>query len=171
MGMASAAIYIHELVNNYQVKKLVRVGTCGSLQKNLALGQVILSMSASGDSSVNQTYFDQMDFAPTADFGLLKKAYDAAKKLNIPAIVGPVFSSDRFYDFPGETNRWKKWSNHGVLAVDMESQILYTLAARFGISGLSILTVSDNIITGDGASQEEREKSYSDMMKIALELP
>ena len=170
MGMPSAAIYIQELIFDYNVKKIIRVGTCGSLQKNHLLGQVILSMSASGDSSVNRTYFNQMDFAPTADFDLLKKAYDSAKKLNIPTLVGPVFSSDRFYDYPAESDRWGKWSEHGILAVDMETQLLYTLAARFGISALSILTISDNIITGKGATQEEREKSYSDMMKIALEL-
>ena len=169
MGMASSAIYIHELVTSYHVKNIIRVGTCGAIQPEIPIGQVILVMSASGDSSANRIYFDQMDYAPTASFELLHSAFIAAKKLDIPTIQGSIFSTDSFY-FPEDENRWDKWASHGVLAAEMESQILFTLAARNKIRGLSIVTVSDNIITGAMARHEDREKSYTDMMKIALEI-
>lgn len=168
MGMGSVSIYVHELINDYHVKNIMRVGTCGSIKEELSLGQVILATSASGDSNANRIMFEGMDFAPSADFGLLYNAYQTAQKLNIPTVQGGIFSTDVFYDyFP---NRWKIWAEHGILAVEMESQILYTLAARFGAKALSILTVSDNIITGESDSSQDREQSYLDMMKIALEI-
>jgi len=168
MGMGSSAIYIHELINTYNAKNLIRVGTCGSIQKEINLGQVLLAMSASGDSDANSLYFDGMHYAATADFDLLLKAYEAGQRLNIETYKGSVFSTNTFYD--DMPNRWEKWQKHGILGVEMETQMLFTLAKRFGVKALSILTVSDNIITGESTSSKEREQSFNDMMKIALEL-
>jgi len=168
MGMGSAAIYVNELITTYGVKNLIRVGTCGAIQEDLKIGQVILAMSASGESSSNQTYFNGKHYAATADFDLLMKAYETAKRLKISTLQGSIFSSDTFYD--DEPNRWDKWQKHGVLGVEMESQILFTIAKRFGAKALSIVTVSDNIITGEAAGSKEREQSYTDMMRIAFEL-
>lgn len=168
MGMGSAAIYIHELISTYQVKNIIRVGTCGAIQRSIDLGDVVVAMSASGDSDANFHYFKGMHYAATADFDLLYKAVEAAKRLNIRTVQGPVFSTNTFYD--DAPNRWDIWEKHGILGVDMESQILFTLAKRLGARALSLLTVSDNILTGTSSSQKEREQSFNDMMKIALEL-
>lgn len=168
MGMGSIAIYVNELINTYKVKNLVRVGTCGTIQKDLDLGQVLLAMSASGDSDANSLYFKGMHYAATADFDLLMKAYEAAKRLNIKTYQGSVFSTNTFYD--DCPNRWDIWEKHGILGVEMETQMLFTLAKRFGVKALSVLTVSDNIVTGEATSALEREQSFNDMMKIALEL-
>ena len=168
MGMGSTAIYVNELISTYKAKNLIRVGTCGSIQKHLDVGEVILAMSASGDSAANKTYFNGMQYAATADFDLLLKAYEAAKKLNIKTHQGAIFSTDTFYD--NTPNRWDIWEKHGILGVEMETQILFTLAKRLGAKALSILTVSDNIHTGKSASTLDREQSYMDMIKIAAEL-
>lgn len=167
MGMASIGIYITELMQEYGVKNLIRVGTCGAIQKDLKLGQVILATGASGDSNMNQIYFKGLDFAATADFDLLLSAYNAAQRMGINTIQGGIFSTDNFYDF--SDNRWSKWIDHGVLAVEMETQILYTFTKKFNARALSVLTVSDNVITGESSSSEEREKTYTDMMKVAFE--
>ncbi|MCK0180001.1 purine-nucleoside phosphorylase [Flavobacteriaceae bacterium S0862] len=169
MGMGSASIYIHELINTYNAKNLIRIGTCGSIQENINLGKVVLAMSASGDSDANSLYFEGMHYAATADFDLLLKAYETAQKLKIKTHKGSVFSTNTFYD-DDIPNRWEKWQKHGILGVEMESQMLFTLAKRFDVKALSILTVSDNIITGESTSSKEREQSFNDMMKIALEL-
>jgi len=168
MGMGSTAIYVNELVSTYNVKKLIRVGTCGAIKTDLKVGQVILAMSASGDSGANMGYFNGMQYAATADFDLLMKAYEVARKLGIDTYQGGIFSTDTFYD--DNPTRWDIWEQHGILGVEMESQILFTLAKRLGVKALSILTVSDNIRTGAAASSKEREQSYMDMMKIAFEL-
>ncbi|ADQ16010.1 purine-nucleoside phosphorylase [Leadbetterella byssophila] len=168
MGMGSAGIYIHELINTYQCKNLIRVGTCGSIQENLDLGQVLLVTAACGDSDANSILFQNQHFAPTASFELLLKAHESAKEQNIKVHPGLVFSTNTFYDLV--PNRWDVWKAHGVLGIDMETEILYTMAARFGVNALSLLTVSDNILTGQASSQEEREKTYNEMMEIALSL-
>ena len=168
MGMGSTAIYVNELVNTYGVKQMIRVGTCGAIQKHLDVGQVVLAMSASGDSGANLSHFQGFQYAATANFELLLGAHEAAKKLGINTIQGPIFSTDTFYN--DDPNRWDIWMKHGIIGVEMESQILYTLAARLNAKALAILTVSDNILTGASASSKEREQSYMDMMKIALEL-
>lgn len=168
MGMPSQGIYVHELINDYGVKKLIRIGSCGAIKKELGLGKVILASSASGDSSSNKQVFKGLDFAATPDFSLLLAGYKAAELMHIPIETASIFSTDVFYDF--EENRWDVWKQHGIIAVEMESQILYTLAARFGMKALSILTVSDNIVTGESCSNEERERTFTDMMKIALEV-
>ncbi len=168
MGMGSAGIYINELITTYKVKNIIRVGTCGALQKNINLGEVIVAMSASGDSDANALLFKGMHYAATADFDLLYKAVEVAKKLNIKTLQGSVFSTNTFYD--DAPNRWDLWEKHGILAVDMESQILFTLAKRLGAKALSLLTVSDNIITGAASGQKDREQSFNEMMKIAFEI-
>jgi len=168
MGMGSVAIYVHELINTFKVKNLIRVGTCGAIQENINLGQVLLAMSASGDSDANSLYFKDMHYAATADFDLLQKAYEAAQRLDIKTYQGSVFSTNTFYD--DIPNRWGIWQKHGVLGVEMETQMLFTLAKRFGVKALSVLTVSDNIVTGETTSSLDREQSFNDMMKIALEL-
>ncbi len=168
MGMGSLAIYVHELINGYKVKNLIRVGTCATIQQNISVGEVILAMSASGDSDANSLYFKGMHYAATADFDLLMKAYEVAKDLNIKTFQGPVFSTNTFYD--EAPNRWDIWKKHGILGVEMESQMLFTLAKRFGVKALSVLTVSDNILTKEATTALEREQSFTDMMKIALEL-
>ena len=168
MGIPSTSIYVNELISEYGVKSIIRVGTCGSIQKEVELGQVILAMSASSDSSTNKIHFNGMDYAPTADFKLLLEAYHATQTLKIPALIGTVFSTDTFYG--SDSNRWNVWAEHGVLGVEMETSILYTIAARTGVKALSILTVSDNIITGKFSSSKDRESKFMDMMKIALEI-
>lgn len=168
MGMGSIAIYVNELIETYGVKNLIRVGTCGSIQEHLDIGQVLLCMSASGDSGANNAYFGGMHFAATADFDLLMHAYETAQKLGIKTHQGSIFSTNTFYD--DDPNRWDKWEKHGILGVEMETQILFTLAKRLGAKALSILTVSDNIKTGSSASALEREQSYKDMFRIAFDL-
>ena len=168
MGMASTSIYVNELISEYGVKNLIRVGTCGSIQKNMKIGQVLLGIAGSTDTHINKLRFHGMDYAAAADFGLLKSAHESSEKLGINTIVGNIFSTDTFYDT--DPTRWDVWAEHGILGVEMETAILYTLAAKYNARALSILTVSDNIITGKGASAKEREQSYTDMMKIALEI-
>ncbi len=168
MGMGSTSIYVNELIQTYGVKNLIRVGTCGAIQEHLQLGEVILAMSASGDSGANTAYFGVMHYAATADFELLFKAYNIAKELGIETHQGSIFSTNTFYD--DNPNRWDKWEKQGILGVEMESQILFTLASRLNARALTILTVSDNIKTGAFSGHAEREKSYVDMMRIALEL-
>ncbi len=167
MGIPSTSIYVNELISEFGVKNILRVGTCGSIHRDLKLGEVILAMSASGDSNVNRIQFEGMDYAPTADFSLLQSAYEASRKLNVKVIVGRVFSTDTFYS--KNPNRWDLWAEHGILGAEMESSVLYTLAAKFKVRALSILTVSDNIITGESTTAKEREQAFMDMMKIALE--
>lgn len=168
MGMGSIAIYVNELIKDYNVKNLIRVGTCGTFHEQMKLGQVVLAMSASGDSDANSLYFKGMHYAATADFDLLLKAYQTAKDLKINTLQGSIFSTNSFYD--DNPNRWDIWKKQGILGVEMESQILYTLAKRFDTKALSIVTVSDNIITKESSSAKERETSFNDMMRIALEL-
>ena len=129
---------------------------------------MILAMSASGDSDANLLYFEGMHYAATADYDLLVKADAAAQRLNINALKGSIFSTNTFYDTV--PNRWEKWEKHGILGVEMESQILFTLAKRFDVKALAILTVSDNIKTGAAADSKEREQKYMDMMRIGFEL-
>ena len=167
MGMPSIAIYVNELINEFGVKNLMRIGSCGGLQPDLGLRNIILAQTACTDSSMNRIRFNGMDFAPCATFALLKTAYDRAAGLGIPVLVGNVFSADSFYREDLES--WKTWAAYGVLAVEMETSALYTLAARFGVNALSILTVSDSIVTNEQVGSEEREKTFTDMMKLALE--
>jgi purine-nucleoside phosphorylase len=168
MGIPSASIYVHELLAEYGVKTLMRVGTCGAIQGDLQLGDVVLAMTACTDSQTNQIRFGGKDYAPSASFELLQKAHDAARRLGLPVRVGTVLSSDVFYD--DNPQWWKLWADYGVLAVEMETNALYTLAAKFKAQALSILTVSDNIVKRATATAQEREQEYTAMAKIALEI-
>jgi purine-nucleoside phosphorylase len=168
MGMPSHGIYVHELIHSYGAKRLIRIGSCGSYRKDIALRSVVLAMSASTDSAMNALRFRGMSYAPTADFDLLLQAHEAAVRLAIPVFAGNVLSADTFYD--DDSDAWKLWAGYGVLAVEMETAILYTLAAKFGVKALSILTVSDNFPEKTAASHEERQTSFQDMIKIALEI-
>jgi len=168
MGIPTLSIYVHELINDYGVENLIRVGTCGAFQADLSVGDIVLAMSASTDSHINRLRFEGMDYAPTASFELLLKAYEKARELNANPSVGGIFSSDTFYN--DEDDWWEKWAEFGALVVEMETAGLYTLAAKYKAKALSILTVSDNILTGDKASAEQREKGFMQMAKIALDI-
>ena len=166
MGVPSHSIYVHELIAEYGVTQLIRVGTCGALQPDLEIGDVVLAMAASTNSHINRLRFDGMDFAPTASFKLLLAAYNAGSAAGIPMNVGAVFTSDTFYDDDPEA--WKLWAAHGVLAVEMETAGLYTLAAKFDVQALSILTVSDNLVNHAAATAQERERTFTGMVELAL---
>ena len=168
MGIPSTAIYLHELIHEYGVKKIIRIGTCGALQASLNVGQLILADAAYTDSSTHMMYFDSMDNAPKADENLLKQARETAVKLGISAKEGTIFSTDTFYS--EDENRWDTWIKRGILGIEMESSILYTLTAKNKVQALSILTVSDNLITHDFSSAKEREEASMEMMKLALEI-
>jgi len=167
MGISSTAIYVHELVKSYNVKNVIRVGTLGAIQSDLAIGDLVLAQSASSDSNVNRLFFEGLDFAPTANFELLQSAFKITQENKFNTIVGSIFSTDTFYGV--DENRWEKWTAHGIVGVEMETSVLYTLAARFGIKALAILSVSDNIITGTSALPDVREKAFTNMFKVALE--
>ncbi len=168
MGIPTLSIYVHELVTEYHAQTLIRVGTCGAFQPHLKVGDIVLAMSSSTDSHVNKLRFNGMDFAPTANFDLLLKAYQAAKERGARVYVGNIFSSDTFYGDDPEW--WKQWAAYGVLACEMETSGLYTLAAKFGVDALSILTVSDSLVTDESATAEQRERDFPQMAEIALEI-
>ena len=168
MGIPSHSIYVHELIAEYDVNTLIRVGTCGALQPDLEIGDVVLAMSASTDSHVNRLRFDGMDFAPTASFELLLKAHEVAKAGSVEVRAGNIVSSDTFYHDDPES--WKRWAAFGVLAVEMETAGLYTLAAKFNVDALSILTVTDNLTTQERVSSEQRERGFTRTAEIALDV-
>ncbi|GAA1879086.1 purine-nucleoside phosphorylase [Asanoa iriomotensis] len=168
MGMPSASIYAHELINDYGVKTLIRVGSCGALADELQLRDVIAASGASTDSNMNRARFDGLiDYAPVADFGLLRTAVETAEQRGIPMRVGPILAADAFYtDRP---DLYDALANYGVLAVEMESAALYTIAARFRARALTLLTVSDHIKRGEQTTSQEREQTFGQMVEIALD--
>lgn len=166
MGVPSISIYINELMQEYDVQNLIRVGTCGAIQKDVQVRDVILAMSASTDSQMNRLTFGGVDYAPTADFDLLLKAYETGREKGLNLKVGNVFTTDMFYNDNAEH---EKWARYRILAVEMETAALYTLAAKFGRKALSILTVSDHIMTGEATTAEERQTTFNDMIELALE--
>jgi purine-nucleoside phosphorylase len=168
MGMPTLSIYVNELIAEYQVKTLIRVGTCGAFQPDLKIGDIVLAMTASTDSQMNKLRFNGMDYAPAASFELLLKAYQVAKERGIDVRVGGMFSGDSFYK--DDPDWWKIWAEYGALVVEMESNALYTLAAKFKVDALSILTVSDNLVTGEEATAQQRERGFTQMAEIALEI-
>jgi purine-nucleoside phosphorylase len=168
MGIPTLSIYVHELMTEYHVKTLIRVGTCGALQPHLKIGDIVLPMSSSTNSHINRLRFEGMDYAPTASFRLLLKAYETAKELGATVYVGGMFASDTFY--PDDPGWWKKWAAYGALVVEMETSGLYTLAAKFNVDALSVLTVSDSLATGEFATAQQRERGFTQMAKIALEI-
>ena len=166
MGMPSAMIYFHELINDYGVKNIIRVGSAGSYQENVKLNDVILAMAASTTSGMNNSRFINSDYSPTADFDLFIKAVNYARENNIPIKAGNVLSSDEFYsDDPEE---YKLWAQYGVLCVEMETAGLYTIAAKYNIKALTILTISDSLVTDERLSAHDRETTFKDMVQIAL---
>lgn len=171
MGMPSAAIYVHELLAQYHVRVLVRIGTCGAIRADLRTRELVLAQAAATDSAMFRTTFGGATFAATADFELLRRAHARATEEGRPVHVGTVLTSDTFY--PDETavaTWWSPWAAHGVLAAEMETAAVYTLAARRGAHALSILTVSDNLVTGEQTTAEERQTGFGDMAALALAL-
>ena len=168
MGIPSISIYVNELITNYKAKNLIRIGSCGSMQTDIKIRDVVLAMSASTDSHINKIRFHGMDYASTANFDLLKRAYDIALEKDISIKVGSVLTTDTFYH--DDPNSWKHWANYGILAVEMETAVLYTLAAKFKVNALSILTVSDSLVTREETTSEERQKTFNQMVEVALEL-
>lgn len=167
MGIPSASIYATELVKQYDVERLIRVGSCGAVTEKVDVRDVILAIGACTDSLVNRTRYGGLDFAATADFWLLRAAADAAAAKGIEVKVGNVHSADLFYNPDAEA--FDRMERLGVLAVEMEAAGLYGVAAETGARALTICTVSDHIRTGEETSSEERQKTFNEMVEIALE--
>ncbi len=166
MGMPSLSIYANELIRDFGVKTLIRIGSCGAMQNSIALRDVILAMTASTVSTPSSTMLRELNFAPCADFDLLQRAVHAAEELGVRSHVGGIYSSDTFYDERPDLN--DILTRHGVLGVEMEAAELYTLAARHGRRALAVLTVSDHLLTKEDLTSEDRESSFADMVEIAL---
>ena len=166
MGIPSTLIYTHELINSYGVKNLIRVGSAGSYQKDVKIRDIVIAMAASTNSGLNTIRFNGADYAPTASFDLFKKAMLVADKKGINIKAGNVLSSDEFY--ADEFESYKKWADYGVLCVEMETNGLYTVAAKHNVNALSILTISDSLVTKERTTAEEREQTFKEMIEIAL---
>jgi len=167
MGIPSASIYIHELVQFYGCKTLIRVGTAGAITERLKLRDLVIAQAACTDSSINNLRFSGQNYAPIASFDLMYRAYQQACSKGVPVHVGNVLSTDTFYhDLP---NPYQIWAQFGVLAVEMEAAGLYTLAAKFGVEALCILTISDHLITRERTTPQERQETFSQMVEVALE--
>jgi purine-nucleoside phosphorylase len=166
MGMPSLSIYANELIKDYDVQTLIRIGSCGGMQKSVGIRDVILAMTASTLSTPSRGIFKELNFAPCADFGLLSAAHDAAIAKGVPTHVGGIYSSDVFYDERPDLN--EQMIRHGILGVEMEAAELYNLAARYGRRALAVLTVSDHLITHEALPAKDRERSFGDMVEIAL---
>jgi purine-nucleoside phosphorylase len=167
MGQPSASIYANELFAEYDVQTLIRVGTCGALTEAVRVRDVIVAMSASTDSQMNRLRFHGLDYAPTADYQLLRAAVDAAEAAGLNVHVGQVFSGDLFYN--DRADLVARTAEYGVLGIEMEASALYTLAAKFGRRALGIMTVSDHLITKEETTAEERQTTFSEMITIALD--
>lgn len=168
MGVPSISIYINELMNEYNVQNLIRVGTCGGIVDDVNLRDVVFAQGATTDSQVNRMTFGGIDYAPLASFDLLQRATRIAQNYDVKRHVGNVFTSDTFYrDDDGKVN--DLLARYNVLAVEMETSALYSLAAKYKRNALAILTVSDHVMSGEQTSSEERETSFHTMMEIALE--
>jgi len=168
MGMPSASIYINELIQEYGTKELVRVGSAGGLQKDLELRDVVIAMSASYNSGMYKHIFNDDCFSPTADYDLFEKAVDVAKTKNVRFRAGNVLSSDTFYY--DDKSYYNLWSNYKTLCVEMECAALYTLVAKHHVKALGIMTISDSVVNGTSLDADLRERSFGDMVKIALEV-
>jgi len=166
MGIPSALIYCHELINDYGVKNLIRVGSAGSYQKDVKIRDIVIAMAASSTSGINNSRFINADYSPTANFELFMKAVNYAKEHKIPVKAGNVLSADEFYD--DNYDSYKQWAAFGVLCVEMEAAGLYTIAAKFNVKALAILTISDSLVTKERTSADERESSFNAMVEIAL---
>ncbi|KIC28174.1 purine-nucleoside phosphorylase [Leisingera sp. ANG-S5] len=167
MGMPSLSIYANELIRDYGAKTLIRIGSCGGMQDKVKVRDVILAMTASTVNSPSSGIFRELNFAPCADWGLLQAAAAAAAKRGSATHIGGIYSSDVFYDERPDLN--EQMVRHGILGVEMEAAELYTLAARHGCRALAVLTVSDHLGTGEALPSDQRERSFGDMVEIALE--
>ncbi|MBZ4664325.1 MAG: deoD [Caloramator sp.] len=168
MGVPSISIYVNELINSYGVKNLIRIGTCGAINENIKVRDIILAMTSCTTSNINRINFNGLDYAPAASFDLLYRAYEYSKNNGIDIKVGNILTEDSFYHDDREF--YKIWAKYGVLAVEMETTALYTLAAKYGVNALTILTVSDHVITGEETTAQERQTTFTKMMEIALNL-
>ena len=166
MGVPSTLIYCHELINYYGCTKLIRVGSAGSYQKDINVRDIVIAMAASSTSGINNTRFINADYSPTASFDLFQKAVLFADKNNIPIKAGNILTTDEFYE--DDFNSYKHWAEYGVLAVEMESAGIYTIAAKYNVDALTILTISDSLVTGERMGADERESSFNPMIELAL---
>ena len=167
MGMPSLSIYVNELIRDYDAQTLIRIGSCGAMQEKVGLRDVILAMTASTVSTPSRGMFRDLQFAPCADWSLLRAAAAAAEAQDITPHIGGIYSSDTFYDERPDLN--EQMVRHGVLGVEMEAAELYTLAARYGRRALAVLTVSDHLQTGEALPSDQRERSFGAMVEIALQ--
>lgn len=167
MGIPSMSIYITELMKDYGVKTLIRVGSAGSYQEDVKIRDIVVALSTSTDSNINNRRFKGASFAPTVNFDLLSKVLKTAEEKNIKIKAGNILTSDEFYN--DDPTYFKKWAEFGVLAVEMETAALYTLASKYKARALSILTISDSLVSPEITSSEEREKTFNEMIELALE--
>ncbi len=167
MGMPSLSIYANELIRDFGAKTLIRIGSCGSMQKDVKLRDIVIAMTASSIETPSRGMFRELNFAPCADWTLLRAAVQVAESTGVPTHVGGIYSSNTFYDERPDLN--EQMTRHGILAVEMEAAELYSVAARHGAQPLAVLTVSDHLQTGEALDSESRERSFGDMVGIALE--
>ena len=167
MGIPSMSIYITELMKDYGVKTLIRVGSAGSYQEDVKIRDIVVALSTSTDSNINNRRFKGASFAPTVNFDLLSKVLKTAEEKNIKIKAGNILTSDELYN--DDPSYFKKWAEFGVLAVEMETAALYTLASKYKAKALSILTISDSLVSPEITSSEEREKTFNEMIELALE--
>ncbi len=167
MGIPSMSIYITELMKDYGVKTLIRVGSAGSYQEDIKIRDIVVALSTSTDSNINNRRFKGASFAPTVNFDLLSKVLKTAEEKNIKIKAGNILTSDEFYN--DDPSYFKNWAEFGVLAVEMETAALYTLASKYKAKALSILTISDSLVSPEITSSEEREKTFNEMIELALE--
>lgn len=167
MGMPSLSIYVNELIRDYGAKSLIRIGSCGGMQDKVKVRDVIIAMTATTLSTPSRGIFKEINFAPSADWSLLSAAVRAAENKGSSTHVGGIYSSDVFYDERPDLT--EQMTRHGILGVEMEAAELYTLAARHGVRALAVLTVSDHLLTGEALPSEDRERTFGDMVEIALE--
>lgn len=168
MGIPSALIYCHELINDYGVKKLIRVGSAGSYQPDVKIRDIVIAMAASSTSGINNSRFINADYSPTANFDLFIKAVDYAREHDISIKAGNVLSTDEFYE--DTFDDYKQWADFGVLCVEMEAAGLYTIAAKFNVKALAILTISDSLVTKEAISADDRETTFRKMVEMALSI-
>ncbi len=167
MGMPSMGIYSWELITEYDVQNLIRIGTAGSFHEDIKIKDIVIGTAASTDSNYIHAFDVPGNYAPCASWELLSKARDASEKLDIPFKAGNIVSCDVFYEFG---DWWKKWAKMDVMAVEMEAAALYMNAAYNRVNAMAMMTISDHFVTGERSTAEERQKSFTDMMELALEI-
>jgi len=170
MGQPSLSIYVHELINVYGLQKLIRIGTCGGLHEKVAVRDLIIAQAATTDSTIVKDGFGAFNFAPIADYGLLRSAADKAEERGMKYHVGNMLSSDIFYHVEPGMAGYGRLPAHGVIGVEMESAALYTLAARFNVKALTICTMTDSLVTEESMSAGDRQSSLKDMVALALDV-